>query len=204
MENTIFIVDDHIMLQNGLKGWFEEHSDWKITGTFSTSKDCLNSLNSLEKEKWPEIMIIDIQLVEESGFTLLQEITKNYNSIKCVMYSMYDTAGYVLQAKDYGAKGYISKVASEQELLKCMDIVKKGGNYLEPRFESVQDNLEPITSVLSKQERIVFEKMLQGKSNEQIKDELCISLHSVQNYATYIYTLAEVHNRAEFVEKFGK
>lgn len=204
MENTLFIVDDHKMLQNGLKAWFEEKSRWKITGTFSSGKDCLNALNTTEKDNWPEIIIIDIQLMGESGFTLLQEINRNYNSIKCVMYSMYDTAGYILQAKDYGAKGYISKVASEQELLKCMEIVKNGGNYLEPRFESVQENLEPITSVLSKQERIVFEKMLQGKSNEQIKDELCISLHSVQNYATYIYTLAEVHNRAEFIEKYGK
>jgi len=204
MENTVFIVDDHKMLQNGLKAWFEEHSKWKITGTFSLGKDCLKALDSTEKSNWPEIMIIDIQLMNETGFTLLQEITKNYNQIKCIMYSMYDTAGYILQAKDYGAKGYISKVASEQELLKCMEIVKNGGNYLEPRFESVQENLEPITSVLSKQERIVFEKMLQGKTNEQIKDELCISLHSVQNYATYIYTLAEVHNRTEFIEKFGK
>lgn len=146
---------------------FEEHSKWKITGTFSSGKDCLRALDSTEKSNWPEIMIIDIQLMNETGFSLLQEITKNYNQIKCIMYSMYDTAGYILQAKDYGAKGYISKVASEQE-------------------------------------RIVFEKMLQGKTNEQIKDELCISLHSVQNYATYIYTLAEVHNRTEFIEKFGK
>ena len=120
------------------------------------------------------------------------------------MYSMYDTAGYILQAKNSGAKGYISKVASENEILKCLDIVKNGGTYLESRFESIMENLEPITSVLSKQESIVFEKMLQGKSNEEISKELFISLHSVHNYVTYIYTLADVHNRAEFLEKFGK
>jgi DNA-binding NarL/FixJ family response regulator len=120
------------------------------------------------------------------------------------MYSMYDTAGYILQAKNSGAKGYISKVASENEILKCLDIVKNGGTYLESRFESIMENLEPITSVLSKQESIVFEKMLQGKSNEEISNELFISLHSVHNYVTYIYTLSDVHNRTEFLEKFGK
>ncbi|MCR4954534.1 MAG: LuxR C-terminal-related transcriptional regulator [Treponema sp.] len=51
---------------------------------------------------------------------------------------------------------------------------------------------------------MVFEKMLQGKSNEEISSELFISLHSVHNYVTYIYTLADVHNRTEFLEKFGK
>ena len=50
----------------------------------------------------------------------------------------------------------------------------------------------------------VFEKMLQGKSNEEISNELFISLHSVHNYVTYIYTLSDVHNRTEFLEKFGK
>ena len=95
------------MLQNGLRFWFEQNSNWKIT--------------------------------------------RNYKQIKCVMYSMYDTAGYILQAKNSEAKGYISKVASEE-----------------------------------------------------ISDELFISMHSVHNYVTYMYTLADVHNRAEFLEKFGK
>ena len=66
------------------------------------------------------------------------------------------------------------------------------------------ENLEPITSVLTKQERVIYEKMLQGKTNEEIKDDLFISLHSVHNYVTYIYTLTDVHNRTEFMEKFGK
>ncbi len=100
MENTIYIVDDHKMLQNGLRFWFEQNSSWKITGAFESVQPCLEAL--------------------------------------------------------------------------------------------------------SKQESIVFEKMLQGKSNEEISNELFISLHSVHNYVTYIYTLSDVHNRTEFLEKFGK
>ncbi|MBO4857841.1 MAG: response regulator transcription factor [Treponema sp.] len=204
MENTIYIVDDHKMLQNGLCFWFEQNSNWKITGTFASVKPCLEALAKTSSEDLPEIIIVDIQLADESGFSLVQEITKNYKQIKCIMYSMYDTAGYILQAKNSGASGYISKVASEKEILKCLDIVKNGGTYLESRFESIMENLEPITSVLSNQESIVFEKMLQGKSNEEISSELFISLHSVHNYVTYIYTLSDVHNRTEFLEKFGK
>ena len=120
------------------------------------------------------------------------------------MYSMYDTVGYILQAQDLGAKGYISKIASEEELLKCIKTVQNGQTYLEPRFdyEKIQKKLEPITSVLTKQELIVFEKMLQGKTNDEITEELFISLHTVRNYVTYIYNLVEVHNRKEFLEKY--
>ena len=203
MQNTLYIIDDHSMVRNGLVSWLKENTKWHITGNFSSAKECLSALEKSDKKAYPEIIIIDIQLVDETGFSLLQEITKNYPDIKCLMYSMYDTAGYILQAKDAGAKGYISKVSSEQELVKALQIIQGGGTYIEPRFESVQKKLEPITSVLTRQERLVFEKLLQGKTNDQIKDELFISAHSVANYVSYIYNLADVHNRNEFLEKFN-
>lgn len=201
-KNTLCIVDDHKMLQNGIKGWLENNSDLKVTGTFTGSLECLSFLNT--SECIPEIIIIDVQLVNETGFGLLKKLNQDYPEIKCIMYSMYDTVGYILQAQDLGAKGYISKIASEEELLRCIKTVQNGQTYLEPRFdyENIQKKLEPITSVLTKQELIVFEKMLQGKTNDEITEELFISLHTVRNYVTYIYNLAEVHNRKEFLEKF--
>lgn len=202
MQNTLYIVDDHSMVRNGLIFWLESKTDWKTTGNFSSSKECLEQLKNTPKENHPEIIVIDIQLKDETGFELLTQITENYPHIKCIMLSMFDTAGYILQAKDYGAKGFISKVSPEEELLKALKIIQSGGIYIEPRFESVQKKLESITCVLSKQEKIVFEKLLQGKSNEQIKDELFISSHSVANYVSYIYTLTDVHNRKEFLAKF--
>ncbi|MCQ2613246.1 MAG: response regulator transcription factor [Treponemataceae bacterium] len=201
-KNTLFIVDDHKMLQNGIKGWLEANSEFVGTGLFTCSADCLSALENCDA--LPEIIIIDVQLVGETGFVLLQKLSEQYPQIKCIMYSMYDTAGYVLQAQNMGAKGYISKIASEEELLECIRTVQKGKTYLEPRleFEKIQKKLESITDVLTKQELIVFEKMLQGKTNDEITEELFVSLHTVRNYVTYIYNLAEVHNRKEFLEKF--
>lgn len=204
MQNSLFIIDDHSMVRNGLVAWLEGNTNWKIAGVFANSKDCIDSLQHNSKENHPEIAIIDVQLIGETGFTLLQTLTKEYPHIKCLMYSMYDTAGYILQAKDAGAKGYISKVSSEPELVRALQIIQAGGFYIEPRFESVQKKLDPITSVLTKQEKLVFEKLLQGKTNDQIKEELFISAHSVANYVSYIYNLAEVHNRNEFLAKFGE
>lgn len=200
-KNTLFIVDDHKMLLLGIKGWLEANSGFSVTGTFTNSKECLEALaGGLE----PEIIIIDVQLVNESGFDLLKELKTSHPEIKCIMYSMYDTAGFILQAKNLGAKGYVSKIASEEELLTCIKAVQDGRTYLESRFDydSIQKKLDPITSVLTKQELIVFEKMLQGKTNDEITEELFISLRTVRNYVTYIYNLAEVHNRKEFLELF--
>lgn len=203
-QNTLFLVDDHKMLLLGIKGWLESNSSLSVTGTFTNSKDCLKALETGDLE--PEIILIDVQLVNESGFDLLKDLKQNFPEIKCIMYSMYDTAGFILQAKNLGAKGYISKIASEEELLKCIKAVQNGQSYLESRldYENIQKKLDPITSVLTKQELVIFEKMLQGKTNDEITDELCISLRTVRNYVTYIYNLAEVHNRKEFLEMFSQ
>lgn len=201
-QNTLYIVDDHSMLKNGLKNYLESNTKFTVTGAFAGGAECLDALKN-EKSELPEIIIIDIQLAEnESGFTLVKELKKLYSSIKIIMYSMYDTWGFILQAKDLGVQGYISKVASDEELVRCLSIVQAGGTYYEKKSESIQSELESITSVLKKQEKVVFEMALQGKTNKQIADELFISLHTVENYISYLIKLAGCKKREELIEKY--
>jgi len=199
----IFIVDDHSMLRNGLKSFLENTGRWKVTGTFSTGTECLSALAKCSKKDRPELIIIDIQLAEgETGFNLVKNLKSLYSEIKIVMYSMYNTWGFILQAKDLGVQGYISKVAGDEELLICLENVKNGSTYYEKKSESIQTELSSILSVLKKQERIVFEMVLQGKSNRQISDELFISLHTVENYISYLIKLSDCKKRDELIEKY--
>ena len=212
MKNSLFIVDDHSMLKNGLKNYLETNTAWFVTGTFTTGTECLAELQKrmLKKaaglapeDELPDLIIIDIQLInDESGFTLVQQLRNKYPQIKIVMYSMYDTWGFVLQAKDLGVEGYISKVASDEELVRCLNIVRDGGTYYEKKSESIQQELESILPVLKKQKKTVFEMVLQGKTNKQISDELFISLHTVENYISYLIKLAGCKNRDELIEKY--
>ena len=203
MEKSLFIVDDHNMLLKGLKNYLEENSDWKVLQTFTSAGDCLSELEKISRKKdFPQIIIVDVQLGKESGFELVEKITKGWPDIKCLIYSMYDTPGYILQAKESGAKGYISKVASEEELLLALQTVFEGGQYIEKRMESLQKKLGSVDSLFSRQEKIIFEKLLQGKSNRQIAEELFISSHSVENYVSFIYDKTNVKNRTELLKKF--
>lgn len=199
----IFIVDDHSMLRNGLKSFLENTGRWKVTGTFSTGTECLSVLAKCSEKDRPELIIIDIQLAEgETGFNLVKNLKSLYSEIKIVMYSMYNTWGFILQAKDLGVQGYISKVAGDEELLLCLENVKNGSTYYEKKSESIQTEISSILSVLKKQERIVFEMVLQGKSNRQISDELFISLHTVENYISYLIKLSDCKKRDELIEKY--
>lgn len=206
MDKSLYIVDDHSIVRYGLKDWLETNSLWKVTGSYANSEDCLKELAKLGKKSplLPEIIIIDVQLIGETGFTLCREITKTYKSIKCVMYSMYNTSGYILQAMESGAKGYISKVASEKELLHCLEVVKSGQTYLEDNQKDAQVKLVDVVQGFTKQERTIFEALLQGKSNEEISEELFISIRTVNNYISRIYDKVDVKNRSELMETYGK
>ncbi len=209
-QNTLFIVDDHSMLKNGLKNYLEMNTQWKVTGAFSGIAECLAALRGAGtgtepsgEQTLPEIIIVDIQLADgESGFSLVKTLKKDFPEIKIVLYSMYDTWGFILQAKDLGVQGYISKVASDEELVRCLSVVQAGGTYYEKKSESIQSELESITSVLKKQEKVVFEMALQGKTNKQIAEELFISLHTVENYISYLLKLAGCKKREELLEKY--
>ena len=209
MKNVVYIVDDHNMVRNGLKAWLENHSSWRVAKDFATSRECLeclecvkNNRDDFKEDLSPEIIIVDVQLINETGFELVKTITQKWPDIKCVMYSMYDTTGFVLQAKDSGAKGYISKVAKEEELVHCLEIVQQGGTYLEQYMAEAQNKIDSIVSILSKQERNIFEALLQEKSNKQICDELFISPRTVENYTSRLYSKIGVKNREELIERF--
>ena len=209
MKNVLYIIDDHNMVRNGLKSWLEQHTQWRVAKDFATSKECLECLKCIKshpddfkEDMSPEIIIVDVQLVNETGFSLVQQITKTWPDIKCIMYSMYDTTGVVLQARDSGAKGYISKAAKEEELVHCLEIVQQGGTYLEQYMAAAQNKIDSIVSILSKQEKNIFEALLQEKSNKQICDELFISPRTVENYTSRLYAKIGVKNREELIEKF--
>jgi DNA-binding NarL/FixJ family response regulator len=204
MKNCLYIVDDHRMLLTGLKFYLETNTPWNVPVVCTSGNECLEKLEqaaSKDTDVFPEILIVDEQLIGEAGFTLVQKIAERYPQIRCVMYSMYDTAGYIMQAKDCGVKGYISKVASEDELVHCLEIVQSGGTYFGNEDKAVQKKLEPILPMLTNKEKRILEMILQNKSNSDIKKELKITAHTVENYVSDIYDKINVKSREELLEK---
>ena len=204
MENTLYIVDDHEMLREGVKHWLESHTCWKVSKSFGTGEECIKEMELLPQASpdFPEIIVIDVQIGDESGFSLVREILKKWPEQKCIIYSMFDTTGFVLEAKDCGARAYVSKVAQSDEILKCLDIVKNGGTYLEERLVEGQNKIENIISILTKQERRLFEAILQGKSNEQIQNEFFLSKTTVETYTSRLYNKIDVVDSADLIARY--
>ena len=133
-------------------------------------------------------VLFDIQLSREMSFSLIKTVSSLYPEIKCVVYTMFDTTGFVLMAKEAGAKGYVSKSASEEVLLSCLEKVSAGEEFfaLQSEAEEKITKANQVLALLSKQQRRVYEEILMGKTNEEIAATLGIKLHSVENYINKI------------------
>ncbi len=195
---SLMIVDDHEMIQLGLRTFLETKTDWTVIGEAKTIEE---AKSKLEKEV-PLLIIIDVELFEESGFDLAVYIKKNYPAIKILMYSMHDESEYVLKAKQIQINGYISKASDTEEFLKCINLIYKGKKYIEERLQENQDVIEDVINLMTKRESLIFQEMLNGKTNEEIGKELNLSKHSIEVYATTIYEKTFCKSRAELLKKF--
>ena len=190
MKNTIFILDDHAIIRSGLTAYIESHSDWRVIGSAEDAESTLSFLEGRAKksaENLPEIIILDLQLKSELSFDLLQTISEKFPSVKSVAFTMFDTTGFILTAKKCGAKGYVTKTMSEEELLDCLKKVSDG----EECFPLVKEKQEKITraeqqlALLTKQQRRVYQEILMGKTNEEIAENMNLKLHPVTNVSFY-------------------
>ena len=198
-DESIIIVDDHAMMRNGLRSWLIENTRWKNIRLV----DSIDTAKNLLSEEQSEICIIDVQIGNDDGFALLDFITKESKSVKCVMYSMFDTPAYVSQAKTLGAKGYVSKASSEEELVNCLEAVSRGETFIDEKMEKSFEKIDEIIRFMTKTERRVFQEILMGKNNTQISEMLDISNHSIECYVSRIYDITGIRNRDQLISHFS-
>ncbi|MBQ0050791.1 MAG: response regulator transcription factor [Treponema sp.] len=202
MKNTLFIVDDHLIVSKGLKTWIESNSHWTVMDIAGDSEETLFKLENCPKENLPEVVIFDVQLKEEQSFDLIKAVLKKFPEIKAVVYSMFEITGYAMLAKECGAMGYVSKAASEEEFLKCLETVQRGEEYIQqnlvPRIEKAFD----AARFLTKRERRVFEEIINGSTNEQVAKNLNIGMHTAEIYVSRIFMKLGVRYREDLIEMY--
>ena len=199
--HTLLIVDDHAIIRSGLTGYLSAHSDWRVVGTFSNSRETLAFLSSCDQNALPEIIIFDIQLANEMSFDLIRSVTKDFPPIKSVAFTMFDTTGFILAAKECGAKGYVSKTQSEAELLASLEKVSAGEECFPTSQEKEQklSQAEHHLAQLTKQQRRLYQEILMGKTNEEIAASMNLKLHTVEVYITRMYEKLGIFNRDDIL-----
>ena len=201
---NFFVVEDHSLTNLGIRQFFAGNPQFSCCGFASARDEALEKLTVLAmKDDLPDVIILDLNLGEDDGLDILKIVKEKYTSTRVVVYSMYTNPGILSLALDNGALGFVSKDSMEGELLNAVTDVVHGGSYVQHNLISSLHTYRSLLDSLTKQEQNILKKIIERKNNDQIAEELELTIRSVENYLSRIYSKTGCRGHEELIAKFG-
>ncbi|MFU2079746.1 MULTISPECIES: transcriptional regulator UhpA [Avibacterium] len=194
---NIVLVDDHLVVRSGFSQLLSLEPDMRIVGEFGSAKETRQNLPRLK----PDVCIMDISMPDEGGLELLPDIPQG---IHCIMLSVNDSEFIVKKALELGAKGYLSKRCSPDELIQAVRTVYAGGVYLMPELtlKLVNTPIKNTLAQLTKREQEVCELLAKGLTVKEIAAELSLSIKTVHVHRANAMSKLNVKNNVELANLF--
>ncbi|MFN8493193.1 MAG: response regulator transcription factor [Caldilineaceae bacterium] len=189
----ILIVDDHVVVRDGVKSMFNEQRGAVSFGEASRPQDALQLVHEAE---W-DVMVLDISLGGRNGLELLKDIKQLRPQLPVLILSMHAEEQYAQRAFKAGACGYITKDCSRTELYEAINKVMNGGRYVSPALaeklvmNNERDIDKPRHESLSDREFEVLRLIASGKTLSEIASLLGLSDKTISTY------------RARLLDKMG-
>lgn len=193
-------VDDHQMISFGLEKVFSETSDIRLTFFFKTKAELERYIDSIcasggQGELQNLVALVDIKLEGDSGFDCADFLVSH--GVKCLMYSSFSNAGFIVKTMEHKIKGFLSKNADKTEILEAVRAVSRGETYIQKDLIPDMMYVSGIMVTLTKKEREFLDLISEHLPNEEIAKLLNLSKRTVENYVSRIFDKFNVKNRYE-------
>jgi len=203
---NISIIEDHKSIREGVVTFIGFQEDMKVCSQHDSVESFLKILSDPNAET-PDILLLDIKLPGMTGIDGIPIILEKLPEVDIIMLTTYEEEVVILKAICLGACSYLSKKARLEEIIDAIRIVGKGGSYMSPNIarEIVQHLMGGRVSkatILTKQQRLVLEKLVEGKTYTAIAAELFISPHTVKSHIKRMYKTLHVNNKAEAIAMY--
>jgi len=202
----IVVADDHEIFRDGLRTLLGAAADFELVGQAEDKAEVCAMAEDLS----PDIILMDIHMPKGSGLEAMEEILAHNPAIHIIMLTMFDDDQSVFTAMRLGAKGYLLKGETSDDLLRTIRIVAAGGAVFSPAiaermtrfFEHIHSTPKASTfPELSERENEVLTLLTQNFSNAQIAAKLVISDKTVRNHVSNILRKLQVANRVQAAQK---
>jgi two-component system, NarL family, response regulator NreC len=202
----ILIVDDHAVVRAGLRMLLSADPELEIAGEAGDGAQALR----LARDLAPDVVLMDISMPDMNGIEATRRIKELCPEVAVLALTMHEDDQYFFEMLAAGASGYVPKRAAPDDLISAIRAVKNGGMFLFPSLARllVSDYLQrsghegsagrPFDA-LTDREREVLVRIAQGLSNQQIANELVISIKTVNRHRENIMAKLNLHSRVELV-----
>ena len=190
----IFLTEDHDLVRDGLKALLAGIPDIHIIGEASNGKSLFEKLKIVV----PDVLVLDISLPDMSGIEITRKVRSDYPSVKVLILSMYTHEDFILGAIRAGAKGYLPKNTSRDELVKAIYAVHRNEEFFGEiisgillksyiRSNTAMNGKENDKSFnLTTREIEILKHYSEGHHNKEIAENLNISIRTVETHKNHI------------------
>ena len=203
MRYDVLLVDDHKIMRDGIKAILKHSEEFHVIGEAETGSDAVQMC----RRSKPTIILMDIGLPGLNGIEATTEILRHCPETKIVILSMYDDEHSVVSAIRSGARAFVLKKASDNDLLDALRTVAKGGSYLSPqvsdrllhriqRGDLESKQVPSALEGLSPRELQVLRLVAEGKTSKEIAVMLDLGLQTVRSYRKTMMKKLGVNNVA--------
>ena len=203
-KTRILVADDHPMLREGLVGVLETQPEFEVAGEASDGEEAVRLAEALA----PDVILLDLEMPNLDGVGALERLRESGSAARTIVFTAYDTDERILGALRAGAKGYLLKGASRQQLFDAIRTVHDGGTLLGPAvtdrlLESMRRDPEQPED-LTPRELEVLSLVARGQTNAEIAADLFITERTVKFHVGSILTKLGAGNRTEAVRIGGR
>jgi two-component system NarL family response regulator len=190
----VLLADDHAIVRNGVAQILNDEQGIMVV---AAAADGAEAVELFARDR-PDVALIDLRMPKLEGVQVVEQIRERFPNAVIVILTTYDTDNDIERALRAGAKAYLVKDVSPQELVACVRAVHAGRTWVSPRIAAKM--VAHVTNVrITRRELAVLRLLAVGNSNREIGDALGISEGTVKIHVTHLYAKLEVTSRAEAI-----
>ncbi|PYI53360.1 response regulator [Paenibacillus flagellatus] len=204
MTYKVLVADDHMVVREGLKLILETDERFQIVGEAGDGETAVELVEELQ----PDVVLMDINMPRMNGLEAIRRLREKGSAVPVIILTTYNEDEFMLEGLSMGAKGFLLKDSSREDLLRTLQAAVRGEVLLQPDvsarvFAAKGQPPAPASrsekTVLSEKEMIVLQAIARGSRSKEIAFDMGISERTVKAYLTAIYNKLGVDSRSEAV-----
>ncbi len=197
---TVYLVDDHRLFLSGVKSELEGFVE--IVGSASDVDDAIEGIRAAN----PEVVLLDVHMPGGGGLTVIENVVETHPDVRFLALSVSDAAEDVIAMIRAGARGYVTKSITPEELIEAIGRIKAGDAVFSPRLagfvldafaDTMSAPIDPELDQLTPREKEVLRQIARGYSYKQVAKRLSISVKTVETHVSAVLRKLQLSNRHE-------
>lgn len=212
----VLLVDDQKLIRQGIQTLLELEPDLQVVGTAENGRDGIAAVEQLR----PDVVLMDVRMPEMDGVAATRVLSERLPQIGVIILTTFDDDEYVFEGLKAGARGYLLKDVSSDDIAAAVRTVAAGGALIQPSIArkvvaefsrlaagpsgssaASAPPIDPLVQPLTERELEVLRALASGLSNREIADKLVITEGTVKNHVSNLLAKLDVRDRMQAVLK---